>query len=234
MVGESAHQDVVRRLPLLVDLTSQQQDAVLAVALRRDLENGEILFSEGREATAMYAVLTGRVKLIKYSPQGKELLLHLVNPGQSFAEAALFGSGTYPATAEAVMASTILCFPRVRSVQLLRSSPELGLAMLGSLSQWTRRIVRTLDLMTQRRVEERLAIYLLARSPSAAAGTDLELVLEDPRHLIAAQIGTAPEVLSRTFRRLEEDGLLAIDGPRITVRDPQRLADLADWIDETS
>lgn len=230
MSGRGDDRAVLRQIPVLEGLSSSQQEAVVATGRERSLEAGEILFSEGRPAEAFFAALDGRMKLVRYSPQGKELLLHLVRPGQSFAEAALFGAGTYPATAEAVVATRVLCFPRDRLVELLRGSPELALAMLASLSQWTRRMVSTLDLFTQRRVEERLAIYLLARSPQGPRGQAVELTLEDPRHLIAAQIGTAPEVLSRTFRRLEEDGLVNVAGSRITVRDPAGLRALADWI----
>ncbi len=223
---------VLRSIPLLAGLSPRQQEALEAIGRERSLETGEILFAEGHAAEAVFAVVEGRMKLVRYSPQGKELLLHLVKPGQSFAEAALFGDGTYPATAEAVVATRVVGFPRSRLLELMRSSPELGLAMLASLSQWTRRMVATLDLMTQRRVEERLAIYLLARCPRAADGNPLELTLEEPRNLIAAQIGTAPEVLSRTFRRLEDDGLVRVSGKSVTVSDPAGLHALADWIGE--
>jgi CRP-like cAMP-binding protein len=103
--------------------------------------------------------------------------------------------------------------------------------MLGSVSHWTRKLAGKLDLLTQRRVEERLAIYLIGR-----AGTlDLEkgdtIPLAEPRNLIAAQCGTAPEVLSRTFRRLEDDGVLTAEPHHVVVLSPGRLRALAEWIE---
>jgi CRP/FNR family transcriptional regulator len=225
------HTEVLATLPLVQHLSDEQRAVVLAAGHERALERGEILFHEGEPADAFYAVISGQIKLVRYSPRGRELLLHLVSAGQSFAEVALFGRGTYPATAEVVEAVRLWCLPRETILNLLRTSPELGLAMLGSVSHWTRKLAGKLDLLTQRRVEERLAIYLLGR-----AGTlDLEegdtIPLAEPRNLIAAQCGTAPEVLSRTFRRLEDDGVLEAEPHHVTVLSPERLRALAEWIE---
>jgi CRP/FNR family transcriptional regulator len=204
---------------------------VISAGHEKSLERGEILFHEGEPAEALYAVLKGQLKLVRYSPKGRELLIHLVKPGQSFAEAALFAAGTYPATAEAMQACRLWCLPRAALLELLRATPELGLAMLGSISLWTRKIVSKLELHTQRRVEERLAIYLLSRAGSRKLEPGDQIELAEPRNLIAAQCGTAPEVLSRTFRRLEDDGVLQAAPHHVTITDPGKLAALAELIE---
>ena len=227
----SGHAEILNSLPLVEHLSDEERERVLAAGLERTLERGEILFHEGAPAEAVYAVISGRLKLVRYSPRGRELLLHLVHPGQSFAEAALFAGGTYPATAEAVDAAHLWCLPRGALVEVLRSSPELALAMLGSVSRWTRKLAAKLELLTQRRVEERLAIYLLGRAGTSELRPGDTIQLAEARNLIAAQCGTAPEVLSRTFRRLEEDGVLSAQPDHITVLLPDRLRALAEWIE---
>ncbi len=197
----------------------------------RQLVKGEILFHEDDPAESMFGVLEGRLKLVKYSPRGKEMLLHLVRPGESFAEAALFGTGTYPASAVAVEHCRVWALARRRLTELIRSEPELGLAMLASVSVWTRKLAANLELLTQRRVEERLAVYLLGRGAVAEIFDGDLIELAEPKHLIAAQCGTAPEVLSRTLRRLEEDGILDSDQKGVRVLDVGRLRALAEWID---
>lgn len=220
------------KVPLLSELTSEQRERVVRTGRELGLQRGEVLFHEGERAGGLFALLKGRMKLVRYSPEGKELLLHLVHPGQTFAEAALFGRETYPATAEAAVASSLWLFPRDGLFGLMRSSPELGLAMLASVSQWTRRLVNKLDLLTQRRVEERLAIFLMARAPQRPLRVGDVIPLAEPKNLIAAQIGTAPEVLSRTFRRLQEARLIDVGGDGVSVLDPLGLRELADWIGE--
>ncbi len=218
------------QVPLLAHLPATQRREVIAVGHVRHLERGEILFHEGERTEAFFAVLEGQLKLVRYSPRGKELLLHLVHSGQSFAEAALFGEGTYPATAVAIDPSQLWCWPRRRFEDLLRHSPDLALALLGSVSLWTRRLAVKLELLTQRRVEERLAVYLISRAGERTLGAGDAVELPEARNLIAAQCGTAPEVLSRTFRRLEDDGILHAEPDRVVIRDPERLHQLAEWI----
>ena len=227
----SEYQSLLADLPLLSQLAEEQRHAVINAGHEETLERGEILFHEGEPAEALYAVIDGQLKLVRYSPKGRELLLHLVNPGQTFAEAALFAAGTYPATAEVVQACRLWCLPRAALLELLGDSPELGLAMLGSISLWTRRLASKLELHTQRRVEERLAIYLLSRAGARELQPGDRIELSEPRNLIAAQCGTAPEVLSRTFRRLEDDGVLEAAPRHVTILDPDGLRSLAELIE---
>jgi CRP/FNR family transcriptional regulator len=222
---------VLAELPLLSQLTEEQRSAVIEAGHEKSLERGEILFHEGDPSEALFAVISGQLKLVRYSPKGRELLIHLVNPGQTFAEAALFAAATYPATAEVTQACRVWCLPRAALLELLRATPELGLAMLGSISVWTRRVVSKLELHTQRRVEERLAIYLMSRAGSRDLAPGDRIELAEPRNLIAAQCGTAPEVLSRTFRRLEEEGVLEAAPHHVTIKEPHKLAALAELIE---
>jgi len=207
------YHETLAELPLLQHLSDDQRARVIDAGHERTLTRGEILFHEGEPADNMFAVISGRLKLVRYSPKGRELLLHLVYPGQTFAEAALFAAGTFPATAEIMEPTRLWCLPREALLGLLRSAPELGV------------------LLTQRRVEERVAIYILAR----AGGRELQpgdtVELAEARNLIAAQCGTAPEVLSRTFRRLEDDGLLTASPDHVTILHPDRLRALAEWIE---
>lgn len=218
-------------IPLLEGLSPEQRQQVVTAGAERSYERGEIVFHEGEPSAALFVVLAGQVKLVRYSPKGREMLLHLVHPGQTFAEAALFAGDTYPATAEVVDPARVWVLPRAALYGLLKASPELALAMLGSVSTWTRRLAGKLELLTQRRVEERLALYLLARAGTDEMPPGHTIALEQPRNLIAAQLGTGPEVLSRTFRRLEDDGILTAAPRHVTVLDAARLRALAEWLE---
>jgi len=221
---------IVNDVVLFAHLSPSDRDRVVSAATDHRLAKGEVLFHEGDAAQAIFILLEGQMKLVRYSEKGRELLIHLVKPGQSFAEAALFGSGTYPATAEAIEPSRVLRLARDTLLGLIRADPELGLAMLASTALWTRRLAGKLQLLTQRRVEERLAVYLLSRAGGHQICAGDVVPLGSPKHLVAAQCGTAPEVLSRCFRKLEEAGVFEVGSDSVTVHDPQRLRDLAEWI----
>lgn len=222
--------DILSTLPLLRQLSDEDRRRVIALGHEQTLAKGEILFHEGDAVTGLFAVAKGRMKLVRYSPAGKELLLHLASTGATFADAALVGPGGYPATAEAVEASVVWCLPKAKLVELIRNSPELGLAMIGSVSAWTRTLARKLEMLTQRRVEERLALFLMGRVGRRKLEPGEVVELGQPKHLVAAECGTGPEVLSRTFKRLEEDGIIETGTSTVKVLDPERLADLAEWL----
>jgi CRP/FNR family transcriptional regulator len=224
--------DPLADLPLVQLLTDDQRREVLASGSERTLAKGEILFHEADQAEALFAVISGNMKLVRYSPTGKEMLLHVVRSGESFAEAALFGRGTYPATAVAVERTRLWSLPRTRLLELIRRSPELGISMVASISVWTRKLAGKLELLTQRRVEERLAIYLLSRTGDTEIAPGHVIRLAEPKNLIAAQCGTAPEVLSRTFKRLEEDQILVVEKNNVRILNPGAFRELAEWIDD--
>lgn len=222
--------EIFQHLPLVQMLSEVDRQMVFSSGHEHSLAKGEILFHEGDPAESLCVVISGRIKLVRYSPRGKELLLHLVPTGASFAEAALFGSGGYPATAEAIEPSTIWCLPRTQLVSLLRNHPEIGMAMIGSVSAWTRTLAGKLEMLTQRRVEERLALFLMGRAGRRKVEVGEVIELGQPKHLVAAECGTGPEVLSRTFKSLEEDGIIETGTTTVKVLDPERLADLAEWL----
>lgn len=217
----------IRQVPLLRFAPERVQERLEATAREKVYQRTEFLFAEGEPAEAVFAVRSGRIKLVRHTPRGKELLLHLVGPGESFAEVALFGEGTYPATAIAVERSVVWSWPRRTLLEMIRSEPELGLGMIASVSHWTRHLASKLVLLTQRRVEERLALFLIARAGRRELQPGDTVELPEARHLVAAQCGTAPEVLSRTFRRFEEEGLIRAEGHTIVILDPPGLAALA-------
>jgi CRP/FNR family transcriptional regulator len=195
----------------------------------RSLGKGEVVFSEGDAASFLPMLVSGQVKLFRAGPEGREQVLHLVRAPSSFAEAAVFGPGIFPATAQAVTEGQLAMLPRSSLVDLLARRPQMVLALLASMSFWLRRLVDLVEGLSLHTVEERVGAYLW--SAFVRSGRPLlpgvQVRLEDPKHLIAALCGTAPEVLSRTFRKLETDGAVAIEGPVATLVDSEKLQALA-------
>jgi CRP/FNR family transcriptional regulator len=226
------HEDVLarlRRTPLLAALPPTLFDEIVRFLGVRAVAKGEFVFNEADPADFLPVLLEGRVKLFKAGPDGREQVLHLVRAPASFAEAAVFGPGVFPADAQVVEAGVLATVPRPDLLDLLRRRPEAALALLASMSIWLRRLVDLVEGLSLHTVEERVAAYLW--STFVRSGRPLvpgaSVRLEEPKHLIAALCGTAPEVLSRTFRKLEADGAVRVDGPVAEILDPARLAALA-------
>lgn len=221
--------DGLRRVPLLAGLPADLFAQIAALAGARALSRGEVVFEAGERAEFLPLLLAGQVKLYRTGPDGREQVLHLVRAPASFAEAAVFGPGVFPATAQAVESGRLATVPREELLALLRREPAVALALLASLSIWLRRLADLVDGLSLHTVEERVAAYLwsLFVRSGKPLRPGLEVRLDDAKHLIAALCGTAPEVLSRTFRRLEADGVVQVAGPAAVLLDPARLHALA-------
>jgi len=96
------NRDIVKKALLFSGLADEHLAEVAAIAVRRPFVKGETLFSEGEKAAGFYLFAKGSVKLCKISPDGREKVLHMVHAVETFAEAAFFGDGSYPAEAKGV------------------------------------------------------------------------------------------------------------------------------------
>lgn len=220
--------DVLKSSQLFAELDAAAVDAVAAITTRKQTNAGEVIFTEGAPAQTFYIVASGKVKIYKLSPDGKEQILLLAQPGDTFAEAAMFAGGEYPASAEALEPSELLAINRDRFVALLARNPELALNLIARLSGLLRHMTRLVEGLSLSDVTTRLARYLCALCSETGHGEQQAIHLEEKKTVLAAQLGTIPETLSRSFAKLAKDGLIHVDGARITILDPRRLQELAE------
>ncbi|PLX95366.1 MAG: transcriptional regulator [Desulfuromonas sp.] len=213
--------ELLHRTPLFAGATEDDLAELLQVARRRVHEKGELLFSEGEEANGFYLVAEGRVKIFKLSSEGKERILHIVPAGSTFAEAAIFGPGCFPACAAPLVRSTLLYFPKREFLALLHSRSQIAVNMIGGLARFLRQFATQIEELTFKDVPSRLAGYLL----DLPGGRVRELPIS--KTLLASRLGTVSETLSRTLRKLSDEGLIAVEGKRIEILDEEGLAVLA-------
>ena len=160
--------DLLRRCPLFSGLEEEDLKRIRAIALPKQVVKKGILFSEGEEAKGFYVILSGKVKLFKISPEGKEQILHIVSAPDAFAEAALFLEGKYPAFAEALSDSQLLFFPRREFIQLIERNPQLSINMIVSLSLFLKRFASLIEELSLKEVSSRIAKYVIDLSTRGA------------------------------------------------------------------
>lgn len=209
---------------MFAGVTDDDLERLARVCRTRECEKGEVLFSEGEEAHGFYITVSGRVKIYKLSPEGKERILHIVQPGGTFAEAAIFGNGLYPAYAEPLERSTFLFFPKRQFLNLLHEHSQIAINMIGGLSQFLRQFATQIEELTFKDVPARLARYLLELTGDESDRVRLPI----SKTQLASNLGTVSETLSRTFRKMADEGLLEVDGKTIEILDRDRLEDLAE------
>lgn len=220
---------ILKKSLLFSGLADEHLAEVAAIAARRTFAKGEALFGEGEAATGFYLLAAGTLKLCKVSPDGKEKVLHFVHPNETFAEAAFFGDGRYPAEARALEKGEALFFPRDAFMGLVERNPRFSLNLIVSLSLLLRRFARQIEELSFAEVPARLAAYLLElaerKSTSFQGKTYLDLDMKKGE--LASRLGTVSETLSRSLRKLKEDGLIEVEGSRVVILDAERLQGMA-------
>jgi len=199
------------------------------IAVRRNFVKGESILVEGDRALGFYLVERGRVKIYKLSPDGKEHILHIIEPGFNFAEACIFFEhDTCPASAEAIENSSLIFFPKDRFLSALEKSASLAMRMLGSMADWVRLMAEQIAGLSLSTVEGRLVSYLvvLARKGEVPFADGVTITLDVEKGVLAARLGTIPETLSRTLKKLQEKGVLRVDRSNLTVLDSEGLLEM--------
>lgn len=207
-------------------LQPEGRDTVIDFSRYRTEPSGTVLFHHGDAYRGFYLLLEGSVHIYRLSASGRMLVLHVIRPGESFAEVPLFearANRTYPATAETLEDSTLLFIPARRFLQFVDARPRSCLHMLGLMAQRQREAVRQLDALSLQNVQGRLARHITRHMPEAPAVDPLTMELDVPKSVLAAELGTVPETLSRALRALEEKDLIQSDPSSITVKDTEGL-----------
>lgn len=182
---------------------------------------GEQIFSEGLDASAFFIVVSGKVKIYKVSPDGKEHTLHIHGLGDLVAEAAIFDSMVYPASCMALEDSTLIRISREGFLTLIKRHPELALKMMSSYSKRLRQFVTKIEELSLKDIKSRLASYLLENSTIENDTTICRLKYSKKE--LSSLLGTIPETLSRSFAFLKQNGLIVEKDNLIIIPDPEKL-----------
>ncbi len=214
----------LNRCPLFQRLAPAELERVAEWSRRINLREGEMAFREGQPCEGFYIVTSGSVRLFKIGPEGRERTLHLVHPPHSFAEAAMFGRGVYPATCAALEETRLILVYRDPFLRMIREQPDFALRVFESLSHWLHCLLGQLENEAFLNARAKLASYLLREvrnQSSRKAPSSIEL--NQPKKNIASSLGMAPETFSRAQADLESRGLIRITGRKIEIPDPGAL-----------
>ena len=218
--------NIISAIPLFNGLPEDQLSAIRQIAVEKQFDKGQTIFSEGDETKGFFVVVDGRVKIYKVSSEGKEQILHIFEAGQSFGEVTVFTGQQLPANAQTLSKTRILLFPRSAFVDLITANPSLALNLLAIMSKKLRQFAAQIENLSLKEIPARLASYLIYLAEEQ--GTEDAVKLNVSKGQLASLLGTIPETLSRIFAKLSGQNLIRVEGPRITLLDRQGLEDLAE------
>lgn len=214
---------LVRQARLFSALDESQLAELMGSMRLLELQEGERLFSLGQTAERFFMVTRGRVKIFRVSQGGNEKVIEIFGPGDLFAEAVMFFEHRhYPVNAEALESSEVCAFDSQTFLNLLRSSVDLCLRMLGDLSMRLHGCVREIDYLALQNSTFRVVNYLVNLLPPTA-GNEATVDLSAPKNVIASRVSIKPETFSRILHNLAREEIVSIQGKTIQVHDIERL-----------
>jgi CRP-like cAMP-binding protein len=201
---------LLKQIPLFAVFGDDALQRIGARSLLRTYPAGHLLFSTGEPCRGLYIVESGRVRIYRTSPSGREQVLHVEGPGRPVAELPLFDGGAYPASAVTEVESRLAFVPRPQFEELYRSNPDVADAVIRELGKRLRHLVHVTETLAFRDVAARLASFLAQYAEQHGEQTreGIEIVLDRTREELSQELGTARESVSRALKQLAEKRLI--------------------------
>jgi CRP-like cAMP-binding protein len=222
-----AEPELLARVGLFADLTTAELVGLAALMRPRPYAKDEVIYLKGDPGTAFYVIASGRVKIALTSPDGKELILRRLGPGEFHGELALLDDEPRSADAIATDASVLLVLQRDAFRQFLSDHTGVATKLLGTVSQYLRRNADLIQDATFLDVPARLARILLelACGPGATELPPPGAVLPDKMKQgeLAALVGATRESVNKWLGSFEKQGLISYDKGQITLLRPAGL-----------
>ncbi|MDB5234356.1 MAG: transcriptional regulator [Hymenobacter sp.] len=183
------------------------------------LRKKQDIYLEGDEPTRAYFVKSGRVKTVKTTDGGKELITGLYGPGEFFGYLPLLQHTPHPESAVAVDDTELVYIPKDDFTQLLLRNPAVGQQFIRLLAGRVSEREAQLLAMAYSSIRRRVADTLLHLHEQAGPDGGIQLSRDD----MAAMVGTAPESLIRTLSEFKADGLIELTPKNVRVLEPEKL-----------
>lgn len=226
---DAADWDIVKSTPLFGAMPLQTAQALVGNAAPRLYEKGTTLFLQGEPAAAFFIVIDGWVKIYRTTPDGLEVVLHVFKRGETFAEAAIFLGGRYPASGETVAPSRLLRVEGTAFRSRIEERPALAMSMLASASYQLKFLVEQIEQIKVRSAPQRIADFMVRLTQVRKGSAVIELPFE--KGLLANRLGMKPESFSRALAQLRAHGV-TVERGTVNIADIGRLLSFVEYAPE--
>jgi CRP/FNR family transcriptional regulator len=217
---------LLRQLSIFSELSDAVIRQLADRCVSRDFAAGRVLFSSGDACRGLYVIETGRVRIYRTSPDGKEQVLHIEGPGRPVAELPLFDGGVYPASAITAEPSRLIFLARDDFESMYRTHPDVAQAIIRGLGKRLRHLVHVTETLAFHDVAARLAMLFVgyAERGGTVTPSGVELRIDRTQEELSLEIGTARESVSRAMRQLKRSGLIeSLSRNRMRIPDVAKL-----------
>jgi CRP-like cAMP-binding protein len=231
--------DVIKKVYLFSSLNEYELETVYNISRLKTFNKGDIIFFDTEPYLGFYVVAAGLIKIYKISSEGHEHILHIIGPYNTFGEVPLFENfyeshkddSLYPANCMAIEDNTqVILFPARPFTELFENNSRLCLKLISGFAKRLRYLNHHIEDITLKDVTKRVAGFVLTEFNSSKKQNKdkpSEIRLRISKNDLASLLGTIPETLSRTFKKLHEDRILEVVGRTIRVMDINKLKEIS-------
>ena len=217
----------LRRVTLFETLDQAALDALSERLIERRFDRGQVVFTEEETGEYMYIVREGRVKVSRWLPDGREVILAFRGPADFFGEMALIDGYSPRATITAVLPSSILSLSRAGFRDLLHQAPFSD-ALMRTLCTRCREAWQQIEILSHRNAEARIrmALHHLCEQEGEEIDGRVRLTIRLTHRDLANVAGVSRETATRALRHLVHEKLVEVEGRIFEIPDPDRLLEL--------
>ncbi len=221
--------DLVRKIPFFSALSPPDAKRIADLLVERSVKRGEYLFWEGDPADWLYVIREGKIKLVKSSPNGKEMVLEMVPPGQVCGTAVIY-SPTQLSSAVAESVTTAFGLRRGELEKFIYGTPEVAKAVIEYLGSRLKAAHDTITSLVTSKVETRIASVLvkLAEHHGSPIPKGIRINIPLTRKDIADAVGATVETTIRTLSRFQKQKIMTTESKHILISDLPGLKKLAE------
>jgi CRP-like cAMP-binding protein len=210
--------EFLKRISYFSGLSLADLESIKKLVSERTADRAETVVLEGEAAANLYFVASGAVRVFKTSAEGKEQILSIVRPRESFNDVPIFDGGPNTASARTMGPVLLYGIKRNDMEAILRNHPQIALNVTKVLAKRVRQLVSLVEDLSFRHVINRVA-KILFENIRGETGHGPRLTQQE----MAAMAGTAREVVGRSLKTLEEEGVIKLDRHRIIITDKEAL-----------
>jgi CRP/FNR family transcriptional regulator len=199
-------------------LSPAELDSIKRLFFERTVKRGEVIALEGELASALFFIASGVVKVFKTSAEGKEQIMNLVRPGESFNDVPVFDDSSNPTTSQAMGPVVLYGLKKVDLNTIIQEHPQVSLNIIKVLADRVRQLLSLVEDLSFRHVIGRVARILLDHIEDGTSP-----IPRLTQHEMAAMAGTVREVVARSLRALEDEGAISLRRHRIVITDREVL-----------
>ncbi|MBC2460570.1 Crp/Fnr family transcriptional regulator [Clostridium beijerinckii] len=207
------------KVPIFENLNRDELVEIVNKINHKEFNKGDVIFTEGNIANTLYFINEGKIKLYKYTKDGKEQILHILSEGDFFGELELIKPSKYRFNSKAIEDAKICTLTKEEMKDIMMKNPEIGIKVLETVGERLSKVENLVQNLATNDVDSRMAYLIIELMEKYGENVEGNISVKLPisREDMASYIGVTRETISRKLKKLEDENLIKIIGTKTII-----------------